>query len=162
MGKDIEKKLVGQPIFNQIIELLPRNKFDLLVSKHGADKYYKQFPSWIQLVSMLFGVFSRCDSSGEICAGMLGLQGKLNYLGLESSPAKSTFGDGLRDRSNELFQDFYFELLNHFSSVLSVSRIEGVSFKDFYIFDSTTIRLFSDIMKGVGRNPKGDGKKKGG
>lgn len=43
MGKDIEKKLVGQPIFNQIIELLPRNKFDLLVSKYGADKYYKQF-----------------------------------------------------------------------------------------------------------------------
>lgn len=28
--------------------------------------------------------------------------------------------------------------------------------------DSTTIRLFSDIMKGVGRDPKGDGKKKGG
>ena len=28
--------------------------------------------------------------------------------------------------------------------------------------DSTTIRLFSDFLKGVGRNPKGDGKKKGG
>jgi len=111
---------------------------------------------------MLFGAFTRCDSSGEICAGMVGLQGKLNYLGLISSPAKSTFGDGLRERTNELFQDFYFELLDHFSSVLSVSRIEGVSFNDFYIFDSTTIRLFSDIMKGVGRNPKGDGKKKGG
>jgi len=61
MDKDIEKRLVGQPIFNQIIELLPRDKFDLLVNKYGSDKYYKQFPSWIQLVSMLFGVFSRCD-----------------------------------------------------------------------------------------------------
>lgn len=30
------------------------------------------------------------------------------------------------------------------------------------MIDSTTIRLFSDILKGVGRNPKGDGKKKGG
>jgi len=30
------------------------------------------------------------------------------------------------------------------------------------LIDSTTIRLFSDILKGVGRNPKGDGKKKGG
>lgn len=28
------------------------------------------------------------------------------------------------------------------------------------IIDSTTIRLFSDILKGVGRNPKNDGKEK--
>lgn len=28
--------------------------------------------------------------------------------------------------------------------------------------DSTTIRLFSDIVKGVGSNPKGDGKKNDG
>ena len=34
-------------------------------------------------------------------------------------------------------------------------------FELFYAFDSTTITLFVDVMKGVGRNPKGDGKKKG-
>jgi hypothetical protein len=37
-----------------------------------------------------------------------------------------------------------------------------VRFELFYAFDSTTITLFADVMKGVGRNPKGDGKKKGG
>lgn len=46
--------------------------------------------------------------------------------------------------------------------ILSVSRIKGVSCSNFYAFDSTTISLFSDIMKGIGRNPKNDGKKKGG
>jgi len=50
---------------------------------------------------------------------------------------------------------------------LSVSRKkkgrkQGVSFEEFYAFDSSTVTLFSDVMKGVGRNPKGDGKKKGG
>jgi hypothetical protein len=45
---------------------------------------------------------------------------------------------------------------------LSVSRIDNVSFSKLFIFDSSTIRLFSDIMKGVGRNPKNEGKKKGG
>ena len=90
---------------------------------------------------------------GEICDGMKTLQKKLSYFGFDSSPAKSTAGDGLRDRDNILFQDFYFELLEHFSSTLSVSRIKDVSFDKLYIFDSTTIRLFSDIMKGVGRNP---------
>jgi len=38
----------------------------------------------------------------------------------------------------------------------------GLTFKDVLLINSTTIRLFSDILKGVGRNPKHDGKKKGG
>jgi hypothetical protein len=45
---------------------------------------------------------------------------------------------------------------------LSDSRTFGLTFKEVLLVDSTTIRLFSDILKGVGRNPKGDGKKKGG
>ena len=62
----------------------------------------------------------------------------------------------------ELFQQYYLRLIEYFKSVLSVSRVEGVLFEQFYAFDSTTITLFSQVMKGVGRNPKGDGKKKGG
>jgi hypothetical protein len=167
MGKDSKKHLVGQPIFKQIITLIPRDKFNELVIKCQSDRYYKTFFSWEQLVTMLFGIFSRCDSMGEVCDGMRALAGKLNYLGMESSPAKSTSGDALRDRSEELFRLFYFALIAHFSPFLSVSRKkkrrkEGVSFEEFYAFDSSTITLFSDIMKGVGRNPKDDGKKKGG
>lgn len=162
MGKDISKKLVGQPIFKQIINLLPKNKFDALALEKSSDKYYKTFTSWDQLVTLLFGILSRCDSMSETCGAMVGLQGKLNQLGMDSCFAKSTAGDGLRKRDNGLFKDFYFQLIEHFKPLLSVSRIEKVSFEKLFIFDSTTIRLFSDIMKGVGRNPKDDGKKKGG
>ncbi|PJA99847.1 MAG: hypothetical protein CO128_02400 [Ignavibacteriales bacterium CG_4_9_14_3_um_filter_30_11] len=45
---------------------------------------------------------------------------------------------------------------------MSDSRTYGLTFKELLIIDSSTIRLFSDILKGVGRNPKNDGKKKGG
>jgi hypothetical protein len=161
-SKDIEKKFVGQPIFKQLIDLIPKNKFDLLAQEHKTDRYYKAFPAWTQLVTMLFGVFSRCDSMGEICDGMLAMQGKLNHLGLNTSPAKSTAGDGLRERNNDFFKDFYFLLLKHFEPLLSVSRIDKISFDKLFIFDSSTIRLFSQVMQGVGRNPKGEGKKKGG
>ena len=161
-SKDIEKKFVGQPIFKQLIDFLPKNKFDILAKKHQTDHYYKSFPAWTQLVTMLFGVFSRCDSMGEICDGMLAMQGKLNHLGFDNSPAKSTAGDGLRERDNEFFKEFYFLLLKHFEPLLSVSRINKISFDKLFIFDSSTIRLFSQVMKGVGRNPKGEGKKKGG
>lgn len=60
------------------------------------------------------------------------------------------------------FKDFYFLLLKHFEPLLSVSRIDKISFDKLFIFDSSTIRLFSQVMKGVGRDPKGEGKKKGG
>lgn len=161
-NKNSEKHLVGQPVFKQIVDLIPRNKFDLLVHKHRSDRYYKTFDSWTQLLTMLFGTLSRCDSMGETCDGMRALAGKLNHLGLDAAPAKSTAGDGLRGRGNEFFKEVYFMLLKHFEPILSVSRIDNVSFSKLFIFDSTTIRLFSDVMKGVGRNPRHDGKKKGG
>jgi hypothetical protein len=162
MGKDSKKHLVGQPIFKQIIKMIPRDKFDLLVKKNKSDKNYRAFYSWDELVTMLFGIFSRCDSMGEVCDGMRALGGKLNYLGMDCAPAKSTAGDGLRSRSEDFFKQVYRMLIEHFEPVLSVSRKEDVKFEKFYAFDSTTITLFSEVMKGVGRNPKGDGKKKGG
>lgn len=161
-NKNREKNLVGQPIFKQILGFIPRNKFDLLVRKHNSDRYYKTFDSWTHLVTMLFGAFSRCDSMAEICDGMQGLGGKLNHVGMGKSPAKSTAGDGLRGRDNAFFEAVYFMLLEHFKPLLSVSRIDKTSFSKLFIFDSSTIRLFSDVMKGVGRNPKNEGKKKGG
>lgn len=162
MDKNSKKRLVGQPILKQILDLVPRELFDRLVLEHHSDRYYKAFDSWAQFSTLLFGILSRCDSTTEIASGMQALYGKLNYLGLQASPAKSTIGDGLRNRSEDFFRALYFELIDHFSSVLSVSRVEEIPFAHFYAFDSTTISLFSDIMKGVGRNPKGDGKKKGG
>lgn len=161
-SKDIEKNYVGQPIFKQLVDFLPKTKFNELVHKHQTNKYYKTFDAWTQLLTILFGVLSRCDSMAEVCDGMLALEGKLNHLGIEKSPAKSTAGDGLRERDNDFFKEFYFLLLDYFRPILSVSRLESLSFRQLFIFDSTTIRLFSDIMKGVGRNPKDEGKKKGG
>ena len=162
MDKSSQNHFVGQPIFKQILDFIPRNKFDELVYRHKTDRYYKRYDSWTQLVTMLFGILSRCDSMGEICDGMKGLSGKLNHIGLPSAPAKSTAADGLRERDNEFFKEVYFMLLKYFKPLLSVSRIDNVSFAKLFIFDSSTIRLFSNIMKGVGRNPKNEGKKKGG
>ena len=162
MGKDSEIKLVGQPIFKQIIDLLSVINLESIIKKHNSDYYYKAFKSKTHIITMLFGILSRCDSMGEICEGMRAMRGKLNQLGLKSSPAKSTACDGLRNRSDSFFEEIYFSLVKRYQSFLSDSRTFGLTFKEVLLVDSTTIRLFSDLLKGVGRNPKGDGKKKGG
>lgn len=162
MSKNTEIKFVGQPIFKQIIGLLDAISLKSLTDKHKADHYYKAFKAKTQLITVLFGILSRCDSMTEICEGLRALGGKLNHLGMEKAPAKSTACDGMRNRDNKFFEDVYFSLARHYQSFLSDSRTYGLTFKEVLLIDSTTIRLFSDILKGVGRNPKNDGKKKGG
>jgi hypothetical protein len=162
MSKDKTKKLVGQPIMNQILRLIPKSKISDIAKDTQCDRYYKKIPVMKHLTTMLFGVLSRCNSIREICAGMLLCEGKLNHIGLEKVIPKSTLADANRDRSCEVFERVYYSLVQLYSSVLSDSRIVGLSIKQLYAVDSTTIKLFSDILKGVGRNPKGDGKEKGG
>ena len=162
MGKDTEIKLVGQPIFKQVLDLIESVNIPGLVKKHSADRYYKAFQAKTQLITMLFGILSRCDSMNEICEGLRAMGGKLNHLGLKKAPAKSTACDGLRNRPSKFFEDVYFSLVDRYKSFLSDSRTYGLTFKEVLLIDSTTIRLFSDVLKGVGRNPKNDGKKKGG
>ena len=162
MSKNTEIKFVGQPIFKQIVNLVDAVNIQGLVRKHNSDYYYKAFKTRTHLITMLFGILSRCDSMTEICEGMRALSGKLNHMGLKNAPAKSTACDGLRNRDSLFFEDLYFSLVKKYQSFLSDSRTFGLTFKEVLLIDSTTIRLFSDILKGVGRNPKGDGKKKGG
>jgi hypothetical protein len=161
-GKEEQINFVGQPIFKQVINLIDAINIKGIIIKHNADHYYKAFKAKTHLITMLFGILSRCDSMTEICEGLRALGGKLNHLGLEKAPAKSTASDGLRNRDNSFFESVYFGLVKHYKSFLSDSRTYGLTFKEVLLIDSTTIRLFSDILKGVGRNPKGDGKKKGG
>jgi hypothetical protein len=73
MSKDSTKNLVGQPILKQIIKILPKEKFEFLVSQQKSDRYYKAFFSWEQLITLLFCIFSHCDSMEEVCGGMWAL-----------------------------------------------------------------------------------------
>ncbi len=163
MSENTNKNLVGQPILTQVLALVIRNKFNGLVTKHKSDRYYKKFYTWTHFVSMMFGIYIRFDSVTEIVEVMIGCVGKIGHFGLSEVPPKSTINDGNRERDNKFFESLYFSLVNRYSSFLSSSRTIGLNIKELFIVGSTTIQLFSSLVfKGVGRNPKGVGKKKGG
>lgn len=162
MDKNTEIKFVGQPILKQILNLTEKVNISWIVKAHDSDRYDKAFKSRTHLITMLFGILIRCDSMTEVCEGLRAMGGKLNHRGLEKAPSRSTASDGLRNRDNRFFEALYFALVDKYRSFLSDSRTLGLTFKEVLLIDSTTIRLFSDILKGVGRNPKGDRKKKGG
>ena len=155
-------KFVGQPILSQIIDCISSSDLSVLRRKHKSDRYYKRLPVRKHLVCLLYGVFSYCNGLRELCEGLLGCEGKLTHLGLDTAPARSTLSDANRKRSYMIYEDLYFKLVGRYHSFISDSRLKGLSIRNLKIIDSTTIRLFSDILRGVGRNPLDGSRKKGG
>jgi hypothetical protein len=159
---DKVKSFVGQPVLSQILSCIPTATINKACRKHDANRYYKKLPVRVHLVTLLYGVFSYCNGLRELCEGMLGCEGKLTHLGLDKAPARSTLSDANSKRSYLFFETIYFELLLQYHSFISDSRLRGLSIRNLKIIDSTTIRLFSDILRGVGRNTKDGSRKKGG
>jgi hypothetical protein len=110
---------------------------------------------------MLFCVFGKCNSIREVCGAMLGLKGKTKHFELKHLPKRSTLSDANKVRSHEVFEFIYHGLLKQYKNIISDSRIKEAIRKNVKIFDSTTISLFQDILKCVGRKPQ-NGKSKGG
>jgi len=156
------KQFVGQPVLSQILDSIPGYIINTANRKHKANRYYKRLPLRVHLVSLLYGVFSYCNGLRELCEGMLACEGKLTHLGLDKAPARSTVSDANSQRSYLVFETIYFELVRKYHSFISDSRLKGLSIRNLKIIDSTTIRLFSDILRGVGRNPLTGARKKGG
>lgn len=156
------RTFVGQPVLSQILDTIPSSIINSANRKHNANRYYKRLPLRVHLVSLLYGVFSYCNGLRELCEGMLACEGKLQHLGFDRAPARSTLSDANTRRSYLVFETIYFELLKKYHSFISDSRLKGLSIRNLKIIDSTTIRLFSDILRGVGRNPLDGSRKKGG
>jgi hypothetical protein len=151
----------GQSVFGQLISLIDDSLINRAVKEYRADYYVKKFRTKDQLISMLFCVFGKCNSIREVCGAMLGLKGKTKHFELKHLPKRSTLSDANKVRSHEVFEFIYHGLLKQYKNIISDSRIKEAIRKNVKIFDSTTISLFQDILKCVGRKPQ-NGKSKGG
>ena len=151
----------GQPIIKQLLKLLSPAIISRTVSQHNSDRYYKRFKTYDHLVTMLYSTLGGVSSLRELSTILLACEGRIGHLNLKYFPKRSTLSDANRNRSSEVFASIYYSLFNNYRSFLSDSSPLSLPVKHLKIVDSTTIGLFSDILKGVGRNPI-NGKKKGG
>ncbi|MBZ9731689.1 IS4 family transposase [Salegentibacter sp. JZCK2] len=159
MGKS--KDFNGQPIFNQLIKFIDKSEVRKIAREHAAERYVKKFTTYNHLVVMLFVSLEGYQSIRETILGLLANAHKLSHLGLSYLVRRSTFAEANKRRSSTVFGDIYKSVYQKHAESLADSRLNDADLKRLYIMDSTTISLFKDILKGVGRNPK-EGKKKGG
>jgi len=159
MGKSTN--FSGQPIFNQLLIFIDKSEVIKIARKHGSERYVKRFTTYNHLVVMLFVALEGYHSIREVVLGLLANAHKLSHLGLSYLVKRSTFSEANKRRNSKVFEEIYMTVYKKHSSGLTDSRLNDADLKRLYIMDSSTISLFKDILKGVGRNPK-NGKKKGG
>lgn len=149
MGKSTN--FSGQPIFNQLVRFIDKSDIRKIARRHGAERHVKKFTTYNHLVVMLFAAFEGYHSIREVILGLLANAHKLSHLGLSY----------VVRRSSKVFGEIYMSVYQRHTGFLTDSRLSDADMKRLYIMDSTTISLFKEILKGVGRIPK-EGKRKGG
>lgn len=135
------------------------------VDETGADAYYKTLTTLKQLVCLLYGVITKCNSLNQLSKNLQFLEHKLTSIGIEEIPARSTLSDANANRSPEVFELIYNKLYKHYEHLLDnevycvLSDLDGE--KRVELIDSSTITLFKEVFRGAGRNSL-NGAKKGG
>lgn len=159
MGKNTY--FTGQPFYSQLLKLTDRQEIGRISRKGMHERYVKKLDGYSHFVIMPYAVLMRYDSLREIVIGMLSEANKINHLGIDYMVKRSTLAEANNRRSNEFFEQIYFSLYRKYKNDLADSRTDKAWERLLHIMDSTTITLFSNVLKGAGRNPK-HGKKKGG
>lgn len=155
------KHFTGQPVFTQVLSLIPKSVLNRLVRKYRADRYCKKFKCYDHLVTMLFSTLQQCSSLRELTTGMQACYGRLKHLGLIHTPRRTTLADANSRRPVGFFEELYHQIYGlHYGDL--PDSLRGKSKRErLFIIDATTVSLFSSVLAGAGSFGL-NGRKKGG
>ena len=130
-------------IFNQLLNFLPKHKFQSFVGQHNADRYVKKLDTWNKFVALLYAQATGKDSLREIETGLSLHQSTWYHLGV-LSVARSTLSDANTRRNYQIFEKLFYELLARCQDITPHNKF---SFKNpLYSLDATTISLCFSIF----------------
>ena len=103
----------GKFLFSQLVEFLPKRVFDGIVKKYSGDKYVKTFTCWNQLLVMMYGQLSSCDSLREVICIIDAIKNKSYHLGFGSGGIKlSNVAYANANRDYRIFEEFAYYMIN--------------------------------------------------
>jgi len=153
---------VGQPVLAQILKYISKDDIESIASRHKSDRYVKKFTTHDHLASLLFGVMSFSHSLRELVIILAAEQNKLLHLSIDYKVSRTTFARANNSRNPKVFEGIYHSILRRHRHFLRDSHLCKAEVSRLYALDSTTITLFSDILKGTGKPSYADGRQKGG
>jgi len=133
-------------IFSQMLALIDKGEFRKNVNELKSDKYAKGFTSWEQFVSMLFCQLANAKSLREISMGLQSCVGKLNHLGMDEAPKRSTLSYANANRPWELFERTFHTMLDVCRSSAPGKKIKFKFKSKLFSLDATTIDLCLNLF----------------
>lgn len=125
-------------IFNQLLNLVPYNKFQKAVEEHNADKYTKKFNSFHHFITLFYAQITEKDSLRDIVCPINIQKNNLQFFALPEIK-RSTLSDANNKRDYRIFESLFYTLLN---KTISLTPKHNFKFKNqLYSIDSTTIDL---------------------
>ena len=134
-------------LFAQLLDLIPREKFEALVRQNKAEADAKGFSSWDQFVAMLFCQLGQVHSLREIVMGLSSALGKLVHLGIQEAPKRSTLAYANEHRPWELYRDIFNVVLEQAQELAREKGRSQFRFKNpLYSLDATVIDLCAEVF----------------
>ena len=137
----------GKYVFSQIASFISANDFNKYVNRYDGNHQVKHFSCWNQLMCMVFGQLSNCDSLTDLVVGLTVQRGKWYHLGMGTGLSKSNLAYANENRDWRIFAD-YASLLIAEAMILCRNNSDMLrSIKgNVYAVDSTTIDLCLSVF----------------
>ena len=133
-------------VFAQLIDFLLYDDFYYIVKKHEGNKGVRNFSCWNQLLMMMFGQLSNCDSMRDLCILIDAHYPKVYRLGFGKNISPSTLSRANANRSYRIFEEFAtFMIAKAQKCRADIDfdiKVEG----NVYAFDSSTISLCLNVF----------------
>ena len=131
----------GRIVFSQLMDFLPRHRFDKCVRRHQGNYRLRRFSCFDQFLSMAFAQLTYRESLRDIETCLRAMQSKLYHIGIRGKVSRSTLADANENRDWRIYGEFAQVLITK-ARRLYANEDFGVRLKrTAYVFDSTTIDL---------------------
>src|SRR5450755_1630252 len=132
---------LGQTVFSQVVDHLPRYEFLRCVARYRGDYQQKSFSCWDQYLAMAFAQLTYRESLRDIEACLRALSSKLYHMGFRGKVSRSTLADANEAHDWRIFADFAQVLIGIARPLHAHDPIGADLDQSLYALDSTTIDL---------------------
>jgi transposase len=133
-------------VFAQLTDFLPYEHFKYIVKTHRGNMRIRDFSCWNQLLMMLFGQLSNCDSMRDLCILTDAHHQKSYRLGFGKSIALSTLSRANANRDYRIFEEFASLLIAQAQKCRADINLDIQVDGKVYAFDSSTVSLCLNVF----------------
>ena len=136
----------GQYIFSQIMDFLPKKKFDRCVELYDGNRRMRSFSCFDQFLCMAFAQLTYRESLRDIECCLRAMQKKLYHIGIRGNVSRSTLADANENRDWRIYCDFA-QILIQEARRLYANDDFGLELKEtVYALDASTIDLCLSVF----------------